>query len=110
MNEKCELSEQKQQLDYLVANLLEYFRNPSKEPLFLEAAKIALNQISRKTLSTDILKRRFFSLAHKLKNNISSATLRCFAEECFNAAEITGTIIRERTFATPPSAKALQKF
>lgn len=75
----------KRQENYLVANLLDFFRNPENEDKWLKAAKMAISLFQRSQISSPRLDKRVFFLANQLKNNISAASLRLFAEECLKS-------------------------
>lgn len=93
MKEPTEAASTKRQEDYLVANLLDFFRSIENESKWFHAAKIALNQIERTTnLTATKLDKRFIFFASKLKNNISVASLRLFAQECLASAIKTKVI------------------
>lgn len=80
-------------LDYLVANLLDFFRDPRVAHLFFEAAKIALAQVSRMSAQkTKTLEKRYLFFASRLKDNLSPGSLRKFAQECLESAESLGII------------------
>lgn len=79
------LQHQKEQTDYLVALLIDFFRKPENETDFLGAAKIALNLLGKNNDHAPRLKRGFYQLSGKLKNNISPQGLRFFAMECIDA-------------------------
>jgi hypothetical protein len=75
-------------VDYLVANLLDFFRKPSHENKFFEAAHIAVAHVSK--ISSDkeaqILSKRYLFFSSKLKNNLSSVSIRSFASDCLESA------------------------
>lgn len=97
-------------LDYMVANLLDFFRDPRHEHRFFEAAKIAINQVSRMArMDTGQLEKRYLFFASKLKNNLSPASLRHFAHECLLSADKTGFISSASPKNVMPSMKTLQK-
>lgn len=81
------------QEDYLVANLLDYYRSIHHENAWFKAAQIALNQIERSANSSDTgLNKRLIYLASQLKNNISVASIRAFAREAVSAAKKSGLL------------------
>lgn len=94
------------QIEYLMAHLLDYFRDPKMESKFTQAAKIALNQVSLSLGNASPLERRFLYYAGKLKNNISPQSLRYFAEECLSSCT---RIADEETKQPSLSLKALRK-
>lgn len=100
-------------VDYLVANLLDFYRDPRKESRFFEAAKMAINQISRmsKSNSAIALEKRFFFFASKLKNNITAASLRDFAEKCLESAYNSGVLFvtKDKNPSEPPKNRSLHK-
>ena len=75
----------RQRTEYLVASLLDYFRDPRSESSYYHAANIATGQLRR-----DVSKRmekaqkRFLFLARMLKDNISPASIRNFASSCID--------------------------
>lgn len=76
------------QIDYLVAILIDFFRDPRSEAQYLSAAKIALNQVARaKAQPVDNLEKRFLFFASRLKNNISPMSIRSFAKSCIDASD-----------------------
>lgn len=69
--------------NYLTANLLDFFRNIDNENKWIEAAKIALNQIERAAnVPAQSLEKRFIFFSSRLKNNISPVSIRAFAQQC----------------------------
>lgn len=94
------------QIEYLMAHLLDYFRDPKMESRFTQAAKIALNQVSLSLGNASPLERRFLYYAGKLKNNISPQSLRYFAEECLSSCAHMGD---EEVKQPSLSLKALRK-
>lgn len=83
--------------DYLVANLLDFFRTIANENKWMNAAKIALNQIER-TANAPIasLEKKYNFLASRLKNNISPQSIREFANECILSALKTGFLKEQK--------------
>ncbi len=74
--------------DYLVASLIDYFREPKAARNFLHAAKLAHSVLTRDSApKAAALDKRFLFLASKLKDNIAPSTLRDFAKSCFAAAK-----------------------
>ncbi len=84
------------QMDYLVATLIDFFRDPSADAKYLDAAKIALNQVARASyVSVDNLERRFTFFASRLRNNITPQSIRFFAKECLESANKDSSVARE---------------
>lgn len=71
--------------EYLVAHLLDFFRDPSQEKNFLHAASIAFNQLSSQLKDShfthDIYEQLLYH-ANNLKNNLTPVSLRYFANQC----------------------------
>jgi hypothetical protein len=87
----------KRHQDYLVANLLDFFRTIDNENKWMNAVKIALNQIERtRNAPVDKLEKKFSFLANRLKNNISPSSIRDFACECVLAAVKNGMLKAEQ--------------
>jgi len=92
MNEKYD-SEDTRIADYVVGNLLDFFREPGRAPRFLEAAAIAENLVLRIAHSrTEALNRRYIFFASKLNNNLTPTTIRHFVSECLEHARNHGLI------------------
>lgn len=87
MNDTTNLN---RQIDYLVANLIEFFRDPRAEMRYLEAAKIALNQMDRAGVKEN-LEKRFTFFASRLRNNLNHLSIRHFAKECVESSYKTET-------------------
>jgi hypothetical protein len=98
----------KKQVDYLVAHLLDFFRDPKHEQKFMYAAKIAARQAVLSSGSTANFEKRFLYFSNKLKNNISPQSLRYFAEECSEAVA-SGSMLRENKPKDPNSLKMMHK-
>lgn len=98
------------QIDYLMARLLDLFRDPRNESRWPEAAKIAINQLARiNNQKAQAFEKRFLFFSGKLKNNISPITLRAFAVECIDSAERTGFFAHLEKNTKVLSTKALEK-
>lgn len=82
MNDTTNLN---RQIDYLVASLIEFFRDPRSEMRYLEAAKIAQNQMDRAGVKEN-LEKRFIFFASRLRNNLSHLSIRSFAKECVESS------------------------
>lgn len=80
------ITDKEKQVEYLVANLLDFFRNPSAEQKYAHAAKIATGQVALRLGATHNFERRFLFFSGKLKNNLTPHSLRRFAEECLETA------------------------
>jgi hypothetical protein len=92
----------KKQEDYLVASLLDFFRDSENEEKWAHAAKIALNQIERMAqVSSSNLNKRFLYFATHLKNNISPSTVRAFAQACFDYA-CKSQVLKSHTMQAKP--------
>lgn len=96
-------------LEYLTATLLDFFRSPKNEDRYVEAARIALNQISRSSnQSVEKLEKRYLFFASALKNNLSTVAIREFSSKCIEAAKKTRHLSKaeEKPFVT---RRSLQK-
>jgi hypothetical protein len=78
------MQDSNRQIEYLVASLIDFFRDPKREERYFEAAKIALNQVNRGLNIKTNLEKRFLFLASRLKNNINPLSIRTFAKDCLN--------------------------
>lgn len=76
----------KRQEEYLLANLLDYFRTPEHEQKWLEAAKITQNFFKRLAIQSAQLDKRVYFFSLQLKGNIDVSSLRFFAQECVKSA------------------------
>lgn len=110
MSENCLENALIKQIDYLVASLLDFFREPKNEHRWFHAAKIANNQVSRTARpQAPNLEKRFVFFASKLKNNITAPSLRNFASECLTIAEKMGAFGKEKPVNVAESPRHLQK-
>jgi len=82
----------RRQEDYLVANLLDYFRKVEHEENWFQASKMAKSFLKRSlNVESERLDKRLIFLASQLKNNLSPKSIRLFAHECImSAAKIIG--------------------
>lgn len=97
-------------VDFLVANLLDFFRKPEHEHKFFEAAHIALAHVSKISSEKEvhILLKRYLFFSSKLKNNLSSLSLRSFANECLESAIKSG-LMDAKDKSIEASTNALHK-
>ncbi|HXW53951.1 MAG TPA: DciA family protein [Myxococcota bacterium] len=97
-------------LEYLVANLLDFFRDPRTETRFLHAASIAENLVLRRANKINItVKKRFLFLAHQLNNNISPTSIRGFARACLEYVEKCHFTDNAAETSSAPSMRSLYK-
>lgn len=68
--------------EYLVAHLLDFFRDPSQEKNFSHAASIAFNQLSQNNNFTDDFYEQLLYHTNNLSNNLTAESLRHFANQC----------------------------
>lgn len=83
-----ELEILKEQENFLVARLMDFFRDLNNEDKWQKAAKISLNYLDRlvHNLPKEKLEKRFLFLASSLKNNINPSSVRKFSKECIVSA------------------------
>lgn len=84
-DEKFDAGMYKGQIDYLIASLIDFFRDPKHESKHFHAAKIAGRHVQLHLGVPHNLDRRFLYFASMLKNNLTPQSLRHFAQECFAA-------------------------
>lgn len=110
MKEKPEHNSPTRQEDYLVATLLDFFRDPRASFSFLHAAKIALNVLARDSaIKASLLEKRFVFYASNLKDNVSANALRDFTEKCSLAAKKNGALSATEITISPPTMQTLKK-
>lgn len=102
MNDTTNLN---RQIDYLVASLIDFFRDPRAEIKYLDAAKIALNQVARASITpVEILEKRFIFFAGRLRNNLNHLSIRYFAKECLESAYKTNLLQEPKRTLDPQKA------
>lgn len=101
----------KKQEDFLVANLLDYFRKVEHEEKWSEAARMAKNFIKRSAnIESERLDKRLNFLAAQLKNNLTPTSIRLFAQECLKSASKVGNLNHHApSFSLPKKSNHLQK-
>lgn len=99
-----------EQQNFLTANLLDFFRIIDNENKWMQAVKIAVNQIERiHRRSSPIFENRVLSLAHRLKNNVSHLSIRQFANDAILSAAKIGLLKEEKNYAPGMGVKNLEK-
>jgi hypothetical protein len=93
--------------EYLVAHLLDFFRDPRHEIKFGHAAKIALNYLCSSE-TKESLYRRFIFYANNLKGNLTPLSIRTFAEACSSYYFNNNKEINKKTFAEKSLKKKAQ--
>ena len=78
------ITDKEKQVEYLVANLLDFFRNPSAEKTCSCGYRHRI--VALRLGATHNFERRFLFFSGKLKNNLTPHSLRRFAEECLETA------------------------
>jgi hypothetical protein len=99
--------------DHMVANLIDYFRNPQNHGCYVYAAKIASNQVERLSpFSAERVEAAFISFSRKLKDGITPASLRTFSENCLGYAykqRLLGAIDQEKPTPSVKSPSGMKK-
>lgn len=95
-------------LDYLVAHLLDFFRDPKNEHNYLEAAKIAMKIAQPSEYEAAVVMKRFKFFSTKLVNSLSPPSLRGFAKHCLDSLKFS-TNKNDLAAPSTSSAKHLRK-